>query len=156
MRNVRYVQWKYLIHSLPLYWVEGTEIEATAAAGQRQTRSPLLLVVWWEVTRAIFVSPSEQLLCPCRIDPEWHCRVGSPVPLSAGNPGVPNRSVSPSGSRSTHPNPPSSKTHVVWPTAIFWAAAPSLLVTACVYAAHIYDLVCTCGMTEGAHIGELQ
>lgn len=24
-----------------------------------------------------------------------------------------------------------------------------------VYAAEVYDLVCTCGMTEGPHIGEL-
>lgn len=87
------------------------KVWAAVTGIQRQTRSPPLPFVWWEVTcgpvtRTIFVSPSKQLLCPCGIDPEWHCRVGSAVLLSAGNPGVPNRSTShgpssPSGSRFT-------------------------------------------------------
>lgn len=100
-----------LLKLIVLGWRQTFQKDQSSCWNPEPKRSPLSPTVWWEVTSgpvigAIFISLSKQLLCPCGIDPEWHCRVGSPLPLSAGNPGVPNRSPShgpgsPSGSRST-------------------------------------------------------
>ncbi len=111
-----------------------------------------------------FSSLSKQLLCPCGIDRQWHCRVGSAAPVSAGNPGVPNRSAShgfssPSGSRST----PLQNTcglarcHLHGGGAHMTTEAEPDCVwqCVCIHADEVYDLVFSCGMTAGPHIGEL-
>lgn len=130
-------------------------------------RSPPFPVVWWQVTTgpitgAIFISLSKQLLCPCRIDLEWRCQVGSAVSCQQGIQAFLTGAHHMAPVPLQGPDPPSSRTHVVWPAAISPEAAhiwpQKLILTACdsvcIHADEVYDLVCSCGMTEGPHTGE--
>lgn len=105
---------------------------------------------------------SKQLLCPCRIDLEWRCQVGSAVSCQQGIQAFLTGAHHMAPVPLQGPDPPSSRTHVVWPAAISPEAAhiwpQKLILTACdsvcIHADEVYDLVCSCGMTEGPHTGE--
>lgn len=119
-------------------------------------------VLWWGVTSGpitgpTFISPSQRPLCPCPIDPPWHChRAGSRCGLSPGNPAVPNGGTSPRF-RAPHGG---STTHVSWPAATSTRTATEaeserVRHRVCVHADEVCDLVCSCGEAWGPRIGEL-
>lgn len=87
-------------------------------------------------------------------------RVSGAVPLSAGNPGVPNRSTShgpgsPSGSRFTQLQNTCGLAHCHFYSSSSSSRSLPVCDSVCIHAADIYDLVCTCRVTEGSHIGKL-
>ncbi len=156
--------------SIFLGWRQKFQRDQSSCWNPDPERSPPSPGVWWEVTSgavtgAIFISLSQSscfvlagsirsgvvgsvLLCPCQ--------QGIQAFLTGAHHMAP---APPSGSGSTqlqnscglaHCHLYSGSTHM---TTV--AESDCVWQCVCVHADEVYDLVCTCGMTEGPHIGEL-
>ena len=148
-----FVIWKTIFHTSPYSQYVCDRVTARKVTSTRR--------LWWDslaapIIAVNFISLSEPLLCPFRIDPEWRRQQGARALLTGAQ-----RSFPTSFGDWVH-RPPG---HCgLWPAAILTGGAQrwpqKLILTArvcvcvCVHADDVYDLVCSCWMKGGLLTGE--